>query len=43
MPGLPLVAAFMEELMACKLLLLLQLLLRAAVEDESFSFHFSCF
>lgn len=48
MPGLPLVAAFMEELMACKLPLRLQLFLRAAVEDFSsispvFTIQISCF
>lgn len=49
MPGLPLVAAFMEELMACKLPLRLQLFLRAAVEDlfssisPVFTIQISCF
>lgn len=33
MPGLPLVAAFIGQPMLCKLLLLLQLFLNAAVED----------
>lgn len=49
MPGLPLVAAFMDELMACKLPLRLQLSLRAAVKDlfssisPVFTIQISCF